>query len=119
MKIILNSRHHGVHSHVRETEIPGQFIDYARNGNPEGRRPWDECLAFDEDKLITALPDGFLPVPPDRILLTVGKEWGSTGQSQLTRFRPWAKYFDAYVVELMMDGSETPLRTSGSVVPGS
>lgn len=118
MKVTLSQRHHGRHVPFKEAEIPGQFIDYARNGEPEGGRFWDECFAFEEDKLIAALPEGFLPVPPSAVLLTVGQDWGGTGQSQLTRFRPWAKYFDAYVLELMMDGSEVLLLTAGSVVPG-
>ena len=99
MKIELTVRHYGIHEPVRETEIPGEFSDYATPKPDEVRR--DE-YTIDEDKLIAALPEGFLPAySRRRVLLAVGDENGGTGQSGLTRFRDWAKYFDAYTLTLM------------------
>lgn len=95
MKITLAHRHFGVHKTVKETEVPGDFSDYATTV-PDTHG--DYVIA--EDKLIAALPDGWLPGPARHILLAVDEEWGGTGQRGLTRFRDWAKYFDAYCLNL-------------------
>ncbi len=112
MKINLYSRHHGVYSKVAQTEVPGSFADWVYQGEPEGNRRWDETLRVHEDKLLAALPDGFLPVPPRRVLLTVSDETCGTGQGQLERFKPFAKYFDAYVLDLEMDESAAALEAA-------
>ena len=109
MKVTLYSRHFGVYTTVAETEVPGQFTDWVYQGEPESNRPWDETLRVHENKLIDALPDGFLLANPKRILLTVSTKTGGTGQSQLERFRPWAKYFDCYILDLEMDESAAVL----------
>jgi hypothetical protein len=96
VKVTLAHRHYGVHKNVAETEIPGVFSDYA---TPKGSDPCD-CV-IDEDRLLSALPDGFLPVQPARILLAVEDEIGGTGQIGLSQFRDWAKYFDAYCLNLV------------------
>lgn len=101
MKITLAHRHHGVHKNVNEVEIPGGFSDYA-TPKPGGH----DDYVIDEERLLAALPDGFLPVPPTRILLAVEDEIGGTGQRGLTHFRDWAKYFDAYCLNLVMEPSE-------------
>ena len=70
MKIQLTHRHYGVHDLQKETDIPGDLADYATVKPPDGG-PYDgrEYL-ISEDKLIAALPEGFLPLPvrqrPDR-----------------------------------------------------
>lgn len=99
VKIELTTRHYGVHTLVREAEIPGEFSDYATRLPPGGIR-------LDEDKLIAALPEGFLkenfaPQAPRNVLLAIGDENGATGQSGLSRFRNWAKYFDAHTLTIM------------------
>lgn len=99
MKITLAHRHYGVHKTVREADISGEFSDYA---TPKPGRHGD--YAIDEEKLLAALPDGFLPCAPGRILLAVEHETGGTGQVDLSRFRDWAKYFDAYCLNLVLDG---------------
>jgi hypothetical protein len=112
VKVTLYYRRYGVYDKRGETEVPGQFTDWAYQGEPEGSRSWDERLRFHEDKLIAALPAGFLPVPPSRILLTVSDDLGGTGQSQLDRFKPFAKYFDAYALDLSMDESAAALEAA-------
>src|SRR5215510_7862791 len=97
MKITLARRRHGVHRDVAETEITGDFADYA-TPKPGGA----DDFTIDEDRLLAALPDGFLPCPPGRVLLTVEDEISGTGQRGLTLFQDWAKYFDAYVINLVM-----------------
>ena len=99
MKIELCARHYGIHSFVKDAEIPGEFADYA-TPLPPGNPHRDE-YAVNEDKLIAALPDGFLPRPARSVLLMVGDEDGGSGLSGLSRFRPWAKYFDAYSLTLV------------------
>jgi hypothetical protein len=99
MKIELAKRHYGVHKPVKEAEIPGEFSDYATLMPMPRSRP-DE-FAIDEDKLLAALPDNFLPVAAKSVLLCVSDEGGGTGQTGLSRFRNWAKYFDAYCLNLM------------------
>jgi hypothetical protein len=104
VKIVLDHRRFGIHSPVSETEIPGEFGDYA-TPMPMPRIRSDEH-AIDEDKLLAALPEGFLPVPAKFVLLAVSDEDGGTGQAGLSRFRNWAKYFDAYILNIMKPGRE-------------
>jgi hypothetical protein len=99
MKVELHHRHYGVHEFVRGAWIAGEFADYA-TPKPDDIRA-DE-YAIDEPKLIAALPVGFLPESPRRTcLLGVSDENGGTGQSGLAEFRNWAKYFDAYCLDLV------------------
>lgn len=101
MKVTLARRHHGVHEHVKEAEVPGDFAGYA---TPAGESGGD--YAVSEDKLIAALPAGFLPVPPGRVLLVVADGNSGTGQAGLTRFRNWAKYFDSWVLDIVKSEPE-------------
>lgn len=95
--ITLSHRHYGIHKPVAEAEIPGELSDYATRFPPAVPAGVDE-YAIDEDKLLAALPEGFLPAAPSRVLLTVDDAGGGTGQCGLSKFRNWAKYFDAYVL---------------------
>lgn len=97
MKVLLHHRHYGIHDLRKEAHVPGVFSDYAR---PDKAEDW----AVDEAKLIEALPDGFLPTDPKRILLAVDAETGGTGLRGLSRFRNWGKYFDAYVLHIQQRG---------------
>lgn len=105
MKVILRSRRYGVHNLVKETEVPGAFSDYA-TPYPDNAGYGD--YAINEDKLLDALPEGFLPVAPKRVLVMVEDKQGSTGQTGLTRFMNWAKYFDAYCLNLVTDEDPSP-----------
>ena len=102
MKLTLSRRRHGIHQPVRTCEVPGRTSDYVRS------RP-DAILGRTytvvEDKLLAALPAGFLPHASTRILLTVsdGPDEGSTAVVTPRRFRPWGKYFDAYILLLERD----------------
>lgn len=89
MYIQLMHRSYGIHSPIKHTEIPCDF---------ETIYLGDDHI--NEDLLLEHIPEGWLPTKPDMILLTVGNEFGSTGQCNLEKFKPWAKYFDAYVLEL-------------------
>lgn len=93
MKLVLNKRHYGVHSLVKEVEIEGTFRNYAK-------KIGDDDYQINEQKLIESIPKDFLPVDPKNILLTVGESWGSTGQIGLSIFKNWSKYFDCYSIEL-------------------
>lgn len=100
MKITLTRRHYGIHDLVKEVEVPGEFSDYA---TPPAD-PRDDH-AVQEDKLLSALPEDFLPVPAKQVLLVVCDDIGGTGQRGLTQFRNWAKYFDAYALNLWPEGT--------------
>jgi len=106
MKIGLTRRHYGLHELVKEAEIPGELDDYATLLTVSRIHP-DE-YAVDEDKLLAALPKDFLPVPARRVLLMVGDEDGATGQSGLSKFRNWAKYFDAYALTIYKPEQVSP-----------
>lgn len=103
VKIVLAHRRLGVHSDVGETEIPGAFSDYA-TPKPGGVR---DDYVIDEDRLLAALPDGFLPCASSRVLLAVADDLGGTGQIGLSQFRDWAKYFDAYCLNLVKGGESS------------
>jgi len=96
MKVILNRRHYGVHSPIKEAIIDGEFTDYYLGEDQ-----------INEELLLKNLPEGFLPVSPSKVLLSVqnvssktGDVIGATGQRGLKKFKNWAKYFDAYNLEL-------------------
>lgn len=103
MKIVLAHRHYGVHTDVRETEVPGEFGDYV-TPRPGATR---DVYVIDENKLLSALPPDFLPARPGSILLAVTDDRGGTGQTGLSHFRNWAKYFDAYCLNLIKPESST------------
>lgn len=89
MYIQLMHRHYGLHEPIKHTEIACEFSDvYLGDDN------------INEDLLLEHIPEGWLPTKPNLILLTVGDKYGSTGQYNLNKFRPWAKYFDAYCLEI-------------------
>lgn len=92
-KVLLFHRHYGVHSLVKEIEIEGRLCRYAR------LKRRDEYIV-DEERLLSALPDDFMPVSPDNCLLMIGDKRGSTGQIGLKLFKNWAKYFDSYSIEI-------------------
>lgn len=91
MFVQLMHRHYGVHEPVKHLELPCSFDDVYRGENN-----------IDEDILLQLVPDGWLPISSKGILISVvtpdGR--GTTGQSKLKHFLNWAKYFDAYVLEL-------------------
>ena len=89
MYIQLMHRHYGMHSPVKHIEIPCEFSEvYLGEDN------------INEDLLLDSMPNGWLPTKAENILLAVADKYGSTGQRKLTKFRSWAKYFDAYCLEL-------------------
>lgn len=89
MFIKLSHRHYGVHSFIKELEIPCKFNDvYIGEDN------------INEKLLLEKIPDGWLPTDASKILLCVEDEKYSTGQRGLNKFRNWAKYFDAYVLDI-------------------
>jgi hypothetical protein len=95
MKIKLFKRHYGVHSLVKEIDVPLKFaaiVKKPKNANDD--------FIIDEDSVLENIPAKWLSVKPDKILLTVGEKWGSTAQRSPKRFRGWGKYFDAYSLEL-------------------
>lgn len=98
MRVRLTSRHFGMHALAGETIVPGEFSDYATPAEP-GNADRDDWV-IDEDKLLAALPEGFLPVAVSRVLLGTEDENGGTAISGTKRFRRWAKYFDAYMIWL-------------------
>ncbi len=89
MYIQLMRRCYGVHSPIKHIEIPCEFNDVYLG---------DEHI--NEKLLLENIPDGWLPVEPRMILLTVADETGSTGQGGLEIFMSWGKYFPSYVLEL-------------------
>lgn len=89
MYIQLMHRHYGLHSPVKHIEIPCEFSEV--------------CLGEDninEELLLQSIPEGWLPTKSENILLAKADKYGSTGQRNLKKFRSWAKYFDAYCLEL-------------------
>jgi len=106
MMIELTQRHFGVHNLVADAEIPGAFSDYATVVPAPANAAWSNDWVVDEDKLIAALPDGFLPSEPGRVLLGVSEEDGGTAVGKCARFRSWAKYFDAHMLWLLRDACD-------------
>jgi hypothetical protein len=81
-----------VHDPIKHIEIDCEFSDV--------------YLGLDrinEELLLEHIPEGWLPVDPSKILLTVGDKYGATGQYNLDKFMSWAKYFNSYVLELLKE----------------
>ena len=92
MYIQLMHRHYGVHEPVKHTKIPCKFSEvYLGNDH------------INEALLLENIPEGWLPTAPRAILLAVADKYCSIGQYNLEKFRSWAKYFDAYCLELHKD----------------
>lgn len=89
MYIQLMHRSYGVHSPIKHIEIPCEFSEVYLGDDD-----------INEELLLTSIPEGWLPTAPKSILLAVADKYGSTGQCKLSKFRSWAKYFDAYCLEL-------------------
>ena len=97
MKLELFKRHCGCHTLIRECSIKGSFKSYATKIYEK------DDYKINEQKLLNAIPKNFLPCEPNQILLTIEENWGGTGQTGLTLFRNWAKYFDSYSLGLMKE----------------
>lgn len=93
-KVILFKRHAGVHTMIKEIEIEGARCRYAR------MKDCNDNYIINEERLLKAIPDKWLPCSPDKIILAVSTKYGSSGQIGLSKFRNWAKYFDCYSIEL-------------------
>lgn len=89
MYIELRHRHYGVHKPVKHIEIPCAFSDVYLGEDH-----------INEKLLLENIPDGWLPTKPCNILLTVDFGNCGCGQYGVNEFRPWAKYFDSYVLTL-------------------
>lgn len=95
MYIQLMHRHYGLHKPIKHIEIACKFDEIYLGDNN-----------INEDLLLKLIPENWLPTKVSNILLTVVDDNGiSIGQSDLNKFRPWAKYFDSYCLELI----KTPL----------
>ena len=92
MYIQLYHRHHGVHSPIKHMKIDCNLSDVYFGQDH-----------INEELLLEHIPAGWLPVAPDKILLTVGSNSGSTGQCNLGKFMSWSKYFDSYMLELIQE----------------
>ena len=90
MQIVLHFRSYGIHAERKQIDIAGNRSDYFTDGK------------LNEQKLLDALPEKFLPVKPKHVLLMIEEDdrMSSTGQYGLTIFKNWAKYFDAYVLDI-------------------
>lgn len=92
MKIKLFHRHYGVHTFIREAEV-NVLLKSIYHGEDD----------INEPRLLGILPPSLLPkgLTASVVLVTVADSRGiGTGQRGLKLFRNWAKYFDAYVIEL-------------------
>ena len=58
---------------------------------------------LNEQMLLRMIPPGWLPSKPSETLVSIAYPWGSQGLKRLTLFRPWARHFDCYVLELWRD----------------
>jgi hypothetical protein len=58
---------------------------------------------IDEELLLKSIPDKYLPVPANEVLILVSDKYGCTGQCGLEKFRNWSKYYDCYSLELLSD----------------
>lgn len=92
MYLRLLRRHNGVQRTVKDLWLPIRLDQAAL---PDGR--------INEELLLRVLPPGWLPERPENVLLTLAHAGGSTGLRRLERFRPWARHFDAWVLEAWRD----------------
>jgi len=101
MKVKLYHRHYGVHTLEKEIDIKGKFKDYyiPDNNCKKYEQPDDK---INEDLLLENIPEKFLSVKPNKILLTredKNKD-GSLGIKDTKYFRSYSKYYDCFVLEI-------------------
>ena len=92
MYIQLMRRQRSVQRAVKQLWLPC-WLDHVRL--PDGR--------LNEAMLLQMIPAGWLPDRPENILVSIAHSRGSTGLKSLTRFRPWGRHFDCYILELWHD----------------
>ena len=97
MKLRLYKRHHGIHRFIREEEVPNDLCTVVKK--PCKVRGFE--YSIDNEKALADKVGLLFYISPKRILLTVGDDSGSTGVFSCKYFMPWAKYFDAYVIEVV------------------
>lgn len=98
----LRFRNNGRHSFERTIALPGTIRDYVKllRLTDRERRLCADPVRIDEAKILD-LVGANLPVPAKRILFCVEDcDGGSSGLDDVSRFRPWAKYFPAYSLKL-------------------
>lgn len=108
MTVTLNYRRAGVHMPARTSiDIPRSRRYYVKKIKTPGNVRGEYDFGVNEERLLSALPKKFLPTEPKNILVTVTTKYGSqgidrdfNGTGKLTKFKNWAKYFPAYVIEL-------------------
>lgn len=93
MKVTLYHRSIGIHSYVKECEIEGTFRRYGK--------AVDHDFEINEERLLKALPKGFLPCEPNKVLVTIEEGGCGTGLSDLKIFRSWSKYYNTYSIGLL------------------
>jgi len=96
MRIVLRTRHYGVHNFVKETNIVGTFDEYVK----EKTNGIDE-FEVNEELLLKNMPTDFLPTQSKNILLIIDNGKYGTGLCGVKEFRKWRKYFDSYALELV------------------
>ena len=89
MYIQLMRRHLSVQRPVKSLWLPCRLEQVAL---PDG--------SLNETMLLHLIPARWLPAKPEEILITLAHARGSTGLKNLRIFRPWARHFDCYVLEL-------------------
>lgn len=101
MILKLFHRHHGIHVLIKETltDVPFDDIVVRIPDKPINQAADDYIIK--EDALLRSIPENFLLCSANKILLSVSDSDGnSSGQINLKIFKNWAKYFDAYCLEL-------------------
>lgn len=92
-KITLNKRENGIHAPIKECLLPGDISEY-----------YDQkTKTVFEAKLIDDIPENWLTSSPSNILLLITEGEMTTGYGNPKFFRPWAKYFDCYSLELVAE----------------
>ena len=84
-------RHLGVQRPVKRIWLPCRLEQMTAGGRLE------------ESMLFHMLPAGWLPSAPGDTLVSIAHAGGSTGLKRLNLFRPWARHFDCYILELWHD----------------
>jgi hypothetical protein len=106
MRVVLRRRgQDGVHHFMKECEVPGPVSRYAHYVFDDRRGNFQPHVR--EDKLLKALPSGFLLTNHQQILLLVEtpprakNAWMYDNAVELPRrFASWAKYFSTYSLTL-------------------
>ena len=99
---VLAYRRYGRHNLVKSLEVDFDVTSNIKCKAGSSNRRINNDFIVNEDAILDAIPDGWLPCEPEFCLLMVSDGVWGTGLLHIQKFRSWAKYFDSYSLTIKL-----------------